>query len=52
MYTTSPAFSIPATSRKVFVNNHDYSPGPVYDTFGINNRSKSSSFGICMSKRT
>lgn len=51
MHTTSPAFSIPSTSRKVFVNDHYYSPGPAYNTFGLNTRSKSSTFGISMSKR-
>ncbi len=52
MYKTSPAFSIPSTSRKVFVNDYDYSPGPTYNTFGLNKRIQSSSFGISMSKRT
>lgn len=52
MYTTSPAFSIPLTSRKVFVNDLDCSPGPVYNTFGLNKKTKSSSFGNNMSKRT
>ncbi len=52
MYTTSPAFSIPSTSRKVFVNDYDDSPGPMYNTFGLGIRHKSLSYGIGMSKRT
>lgn len=52
MYTTSPAFSIPLTSRKVFINDLDCSPGPAYNTFGLNKKTKSSSFGNNMSKRT
>jgi len=52
MYTTSPAFSIPSTSRKVFNDDYEGSPGPMYNTFGLGIRHKSLSFGIGMSKRT
>lgn len=52
MYTTSPAFSIPATSRKVFTNDYDDSPGPMYNTFGLGLRHKSQTHLIGKSKRT
>ncbi len=52
MYTTSPAFSIPNTSRKVFTNDYDDSPGPIYNTFGLGLRHKSQTHLIAKSKRT
>ncbi len=52
MYTTSPAFSIPSTSRKAIINDSDNSPGPAYNTFGLNRKHKSLSYGIGMSRRT
>jgi hypothetical protein len=51
MNTTSPAFSIPLTSRKVFTNDYDDSPGPKYNTFGLGIRHKSLSYGVSLSQR-
>jgi hypothetical protein len=51
-FTTAPAFTVPLTERKVFLPLELDSPGPAYNTFGLNKKSKSLSHGIGKSLRT